>query len=115
MALYPSSASTYRSYAVANSGNIKPTEGILLSLSVCNLSTQTRYLLLYSTSIFTALAPIREIVPVYATSGYTILDSGFFTVLGESYPLGISWAFSTSPTAFVAAETNSCLLKVRYL
>lgn len=115
MAIYPQSAKTYRSIATRNQDTIKTGEGVILALAVLNLSRGDRFLLLQDRETFSATGSFSEVIPVYANTGYTIIDSAFFTALGENYSRGISWGFSTKPLEYEAAGLNECLLKMRYL
>lgn len=114
MALYPTSAKSYKSYGTANKGIVKSTEGVVLSLAVCNMSNNVRYLLLYDNTPNSTIV-LNEIIPVYPSSGYTVLDNSFFTTLGDSYPNGIAWAWSTTPSVITLASAAECLLKMRYV
>lgn len=101
----PFAPSLFTVYAASNAGVVKSSVGTIYSLVGTNQSAATaRYIQLHNSAAVVAsgAVPVRSF-QVAAAPGQTAIGSDIFTELGENYPLGVVYAWSTTAQSFTPA------------
>jgi hypothetical protein len=83
----------------------------LFSISAMNTGTGLRYLQVFdrSTTPSAGAAPVIS-VPVYANSGFTVVDQQMLGPNGMTLSNGIAWGISTTPGTYTAATASECFV-----
>jgi hypothetical protein len=109
------SASIFTVYGASNAGVVKSSIGTIYSLVGTNQSAATaRYIQLHNsaTVVASGAVPLRSF-QVAAAPGQTAIGDDILTSSGETYGLGVVYAWSTTPNSFTPATGSDHNLVLR--
>jgi hypothetical protein len=114
-AMNPFAASLAQAYGASNCGVLRSSVGTVFSLAAMNVSGAAKqYIQLHNSAVAVAsgAVPLRSFL-VGAAGTDLRVGHEVFTMLGENFSLGVTYAWSTVPHVFTQADGNNYQLEVR--